>query len=65
MNKFYTVRSNKNDEHFEAELSDEKLMKKSEYGIKLQKKPAKTVMDFLLNFSKSLEVKRGCSYSLN
>jgi hypothetical protein len=65
MNRFFTLKFTESKENFEPYLSDKELMRKSEYGIKSKEQPTKKTIDFLLNFSKSLEAKNGFTYQLN
>jgi hypothetical protein len=64
MNKFYTFNLKEN-QFLNAEISDEELLKKSEEGMKIYSRPSHQVIEFLLNYSKALEVKQRQMYLLD
>jgi len=65
MNKFFTLNFTENEQKFNPEITDQELLEKSEQGITTGEIPARKVINFLLNFSKSLEAQNGYSYQLN
>lgn len=65
MNKFFTLKLTENERHLNPEITDRELMEKSEEGIKKAERPSQKVINFLLDYSKSLEAKNGYSYQLN
>ncbi|OIP00716.1 MAG: hypothetical protein AUJ98_06790 [Bacteroidetes bacterium CG2_30_33_31] len=65
MNKLFTLNFKKNESHFTPNISDDEMMFKSEKAIELGLKPSKNTIDFLLQYSKALEVKRNHFYLIN
>jgi len=65
MNKLYTLEFKENERHLNPEITDRELMEKSEQGMKIAEQPSQKVINFLLNYSKSLEAKNGYTYQLN